>query len=64
MKTAKDLWVYAIIGGLVLWWLFGRQVNATVTVPVSEVKATYKAPLLEAPPVADQLDQLTEYLGQ
>ena len=41
----SDAWIYALIGGLILWWLFGRQVNATVTVPQAEVTARWKGPL-------------------
>jgi hypothetical protein len=42
---ASDAWIFAIMGGLILWWLFGRQVNATVTGLEGEATVRYKGPL-------------------
>jgi hypothetical protein len=27
---ATDVWIYLLIGGLVVWWIFGRQVTNIV----------------------------------
>jgi hypothetical protein len=33
----RDVWFVAIVGALLLYWLLGRRVNATVTVPQEEI---------------------------
>lgn len=31
-------WLFVIVGGLLVWWIFGRHVTATVTVPSDEIR--------------------------
>lgn len=38
MKSAKHVTAYIIVTALLLWWIFGRRVNATVTVPQDEIR--------------------------
>jgi len=31
-------WLYFVVGALVIYWIFGRHVTATVTVPEEEIR--------------------------
>jgi hypothetical protein len=44
-----DLLLAALLAGLILWWLFGPHVTATVTVPQKEIAVRWKGPLESAP---------------
>lgn len=52
---ASDVWIYLLIGGVLVWWIFGRQVKNVVelgpnaTVGGKPVDTRYKGPLETAP---------------
>lgn len=45
----NNLLVAALLAAVVLWWLFGPHVTATVTVPQDQIRVRYKGPLEAAP---------------
>jgi hypothetical protein len=50
MNEKGDLLVLALLAGVIIWWLFGPSVVATVTVPQAEVRiGRYKGPLESGP---------------
>jgi hypothetical protein len=52
---ASDVWIYLLIGGLVVWWIFGRQITNVVDLGANAkiggktVDTRYKGPLEQAP---------------
>lgn len=52
---ASDVWIYLLIGGLLVWWIFGRDVKNIVelgpnaVVGGKSVDTRYKGPLETAP---------------
>ncbi|MFL5310778.1 MAG: hypothetical protein ACJ79H_10040 [Myxococcales bacterium] len=46
--SGKSVTAYVIVAAILLWWIFGRRVTATVTVPQDEIKI--RIPTATRPP--------------
>jgi hypothetical protein len=45
----RDAWIYAVIGGLLIWWWFGRRNEVSIG---AGVRIGGWVPVLEGPPQA------------